>query len=265
MNRVVIVGSAGRMGKRLVYNILESEDMELAGAVECEGNPVLGQDAGMVAGHSDSGVKIESELNLENADAVIDFSTGGTVLKNARNAVKNNCSVIIGTTALSDDEQETLKKLAENGGRIILASNFSLGVNLLFHLSEQLAEKLDSSYNIEIVEMHHNQKKDSPSGTAVTLGEKVCKGRGLDYKKDVKNGREGVVGARSENEIGMHALRGGDVVGDHTVIFATEGERIELAHKASSRDAFVKGALEAVRYLENADSGFYSMKNVLDI
>ena len=155
--------------------------------------------------------------------------------------------------------------MAEKGARIVFAPNMSIGVNLLFHLCRQVAAILDEDYDIEVVEMHHNQKKDAPSGTAVRLAEILCEARGLDYNNDVRHGREGITGARTKHEIGMHALRGGDVVGDHTVIFATTGERIELTHKASSRDTFARGALRAVRFLADAKPGLYDMQDVLKL
>ncbi len=266
MINITIVGAAGRMGKRLIANIAESEDLKLSGAIEYSESPFLGMDAGIVAGIAEQGVKISADIAdaLGNSDAIIDFSTGN-VLNNAKQAVDNNCAVVIGTTALGEEGKSELEKLADNGGRIVFASNMSVGVNLLFHLSKQVAETLGDDYDIEIVEMHHNQKKDSPSGTAVTLGEKVAEGRGLSYEKDVIHGRAGMVGARTKNEIGMHAVRGGDVVGDHTVIFATGGERIELTHKASSRDTFAKGALKAVRFLSAKEAGLYDMQDVLNL
>ncbi len=266
MMRITIIGAAGRMGKRLIANIAESEDLKLSGAIEYSESPFLGMDAGIVAGIAEEGVNISANIAdvLADSDAIIDFSTGD-VLNNAKQAINNNCAVVIGTTALGEEGKKELENLADNGGRIVFASNMSVGVNLLFHLSKQVAETLGDEYDIEIVEMHHNQKKDSPSGTAVTLGEKVAEGRGLSYEKDVIHGRAGMVGARTKNEIGMHAVRGGDVVGDHTVIFATGGERIELTHKASSRDTFAKGALKAVRFLSAKDAGLYDMQDVLNL
>ncbi|OGV34347.1 MAG: 4-hydroxy-tetrahydrodipicolinate reductase [Lentisphaerae bacterium GWF2_45_14] len=266
MIKVIVTGAAGRMGKRLVANVLNSEDMQLAGAVEIPASPDIGKDAGTVAGLQEAGVKITTELAplLENADAVIDFSTG-PVVKNAKLAVSKNCSVVIGTTALSEEEKLELKKLAENGGKIVQAPNMSVGVNLLFHLAREVTKILGNGYDIEIVEMHHNQKKDAPSGTAARLAEIIAAEKNLSYKDDVRHGREGITGARTPNEIGMHALRGGDVVGDHTVIFATEGERVELTHKASSRDTFAKGAVRAARFLYHAKPGFYDMQDVLNL
>ena len=266
MNRVIVAGAAGRMGKRVIDCLATANDMELAGATEYSESPLLGLDAGTIAGVGELGVAISADIEtfLDTADAVVDFSTGD-VVGNAKAAVAKGVAVVIGTTALSDDEKGELAKLAENGGRLVLAPNMSVGVNLLFHLTEKTAELLGDDYDIEIVEMHHNQKKDAPSGTAVRLGECVAKGRNLSYKDAAVHGREGMVGARKPTEIGMHAVRGGDVVGDHTVIFATQGERIELVHKASSRDTFAMGALKAVRFLSDAAPGLYDMQDVLGL
>ena len=263
--RVCVIGAAGRMGRRLVTLITESNDLELSGAVEAAGNSLLGADAGEVAGVGKLNVKITDDLDaaLANSQAVINFSTSG-VIEALRKSVKANCASVIGTTALSEAERQEIAETAKVSP-IVFAPNFSVGVNLLFHLSGMVA-KLLADYDVEIVEMHHNQKKDAPSGTAERLGEVVAAAREQVYNKVVRHGREGVVGARTASEIGMHALRGGDVVGDHTVIFATGGERVELTHKASSRDTFAKGALRAVRFLQTAAPGkVYDMQDVLGL
>lgn len=266
MIRVVIIGAAGRMGRRLVANVMAAEDMVLAGAIEAHGNPLIGQDAGSVAGCGNAGVAISDNLAeaVANADAVINFSLGN-VVQDTRIAADAGCAAVIGTTALTEEEKAELRKLADNGARVVFAPNMSVGVNLLFHLCRQAATILGDDYDIEIVEMHHNQKKDAPSGTAVRLAEIAADARGLSYADDVRHGREGMVGARTNREIGMHAVRGGDVVGDHTVIFATGGERVELTHKASSRDTFAKGAVRAVRFLAGAKAGLYDMQDVLGL
>ena len=207
---------------------------------------------------------ITSKVVIASYAIFINFSTKG-VVEATRIAVANNCSVVIGTTALPEADKQALKDMADNGARIVFAPNMSVGVNLLFHLSAKAAEILGEDFEIEIVEMHHNLKIDAPSGTAELLGQILCKARGLDYNKDVRHGREGICGARTRKEIGMHALRGGDVVGDHTVMFAANGERVELTHKASSRDTFVKGALRAVEFLADAAPGLYDMQDVLGL
>ena len=266
MIKTAVVGAAGRMGRRFVVNICESNDLQLSGALEIAECPFIGQDAGLVAGIGETGIKITNDYEgvFAASDAVINFSTQG-VVEATRIAVKYNCSVVIGTTALTDADKAALKEMADNGARIVFAPNFSIGVNLLFYLSRKAADILGEDFDIEIVEMHHNQKKDAPSGTAERLGQILCEARGLDYKTDVRHGREGICGARTRKEIGMHAVRGGDVVGDHTVMFAANGERVELTHKASSRDTFARGALTAVRFLADAKPGLYDMQDVLKL
>jgi len=266
MKQSIIAGAAGRMGRLLVSRVLSSNDMKLVGATEFSGSPFIGKDAGLVAGVDACGIQISSDIKpvLRNADAVIDFSTG-PVIENAKLATDAGASMVIGTTAISDADKKTLAVLVKEGGRIVMASNMSVGVNLLFDLSAKVAKILGDDYDVEIVEMHHNKKKDAPSGTAVSLAEAIAKARDLSYEKNAVHGRKGIVGERKKTEIGIHAVRGGDVVGDHTVIFATEGERIELVHKASSRDTFVKGALKAVRFLSKARPGLYNMQDVLGL
>ena len=226
------------MGRRLVANIAESGDLKLAGATERPGSEFLGLDAGTVAGVAPQGVRITDDFAglVSQADA-----------------------------ALTADDKAELKKLADAGAKIVFASNYSVGVNLLFYLTKLAAQTLSDDFDIEIIEAHHNQKKDAPSGTAVSLAEVIANIKGWDYDKDVRHGRVGNVGARTRHEIGMHAVRGGDIVGDHTVMFAANGERVELVHKASSRDTFAKGALRAVRFLADAKPGLYNMQDVLGL
>ena len=266
MVKVIICGAAGRMGRRLVANVLEHPDFELTGAVEYAASPELGKDAGVLAGVGECGVKVTADISplLKNCDAVINFATAG-VVECAELCAKNRCAIVIGTTALTADDRSTLGRLAGAGCRIVAASNMSVGVNLLFKLAKEATRILGNAYDVEIVEMHHNQKKDAPSGTAVRLAEVVCEARNWNYDEDVRHGRVGMVGKRTGHEIGMHSLRGGDVVGDHTVIFAVDGERVELTHKASSRDTFAKGALRAAAFLKDAAPGLYDMQDVLGL
>lgn len=266
MIKVIIAGAAGRMGRCLVASVLNDDNMKLVGATESSGSPFIGKDAGIVAGSLSCGIKISSDVKplLRNANAVIDFSTG-PVLENAESAVNSGCSVVIGTTALGEEGRKKLLGLADRGGRIVFAPNMSVGVNLLFDLSARAAKILGEGYDAEIIEIHHNKKKDAPSGTAMRLAEVIADVRGVSCSENTVHGRKGVVGERTKNEIGIHAVRGGDVVGEHTVIFAADGERIELTHKASSRDTFAKGALRAVRFLQNASPGLYNMQNVLGL
>ncbi|MCQ2378728.1 MAG: 4-hydroxy-tetrahydrodipicolinate reductase [Victivallaceae bacterium] len=266
MIRTLIFGAAGRMGRRLVANVLGNPGFELAGAVEYSASPDLGKDAGVLAGLSPCGVAVVADAAplFPQCDVVVNFATTG-VVECARAAVRAGAAVVIGTTALSADDRAELGRLAAAGGRIVAASNMSVGVNLLFKLAREATKILGNSYDVEIVEMHHNQKKDAPSGTAVRLAEVICDERQWNYEEDVRHGRVGMVGKRGDREIGMHSLRGGDVVGDHTVIFATEGERIELTHKASSRDTFARGALRAAAFLIGAAPGLYDMQDVLEL
>lgn len=267
MVNVTVFGAAGRMGQRLVALTASDPELNLSGAVDWEGSPAQGKDAGTVAGVDALGVTIGSDIAgvLGGTDVVIDFSATQVVVDNAKTVVGAGKKLVIGTTGLSDDEKAELTALADSGGHIVFAPNMSVGVNLLFKLAGETAKILGSDYNIEIVEMHHNLKKDAPSGTAERLGEVVAEARGLSYANDTAHGREGLIGERPVDEIGMHSLRGGDVVGDHTVIFATNGERIELTHKASSRDTFAKGALRAAKFINTADPGMYDMAEVLGL
>ncbi len=266
--RVVVMGAAGRMGRMLVSQVCGDDALELVGAVEAVQCPFVGQDAGQVAGIGGAcGVAITSDLRaaLSKADCVIDFTAAAVTRQMAPVAAELGVSMVIGSTGLTAEDQSMLADLAAKGARIVQSPNMSVGVNLLFALSRKVASLLGEDYDIEVVEMHHNQKKDAPSGTAEKLGQILAEARGLSYEKDVRHGRVGMVGARPKNEIGMHALRGGDVVGDHTVIFATNGERIELTHKASSRQTFAIGAIRAVKFLAGAKPGKYDMQQVLGL
>ena len=267
MIKVAIVGAAGRMGRMLVSHVLRDPDLQLSAALEYAACPLLGQDAGVVAGEAACGVRITSDPDaaLSVSQAAIDFSSPQATLQFAGLAAAKGVRLVIGTTGLSTDQKASLQELTRQGAHIVCAPNMSIGVNLLFALCAKVAPVLGEDYDIEVVEMHHNQKKDAPSGTAERLGEILAAARGLNYAADTRHGRSGQVGARPKNEIGMHALRGGDVVGDHTVIFAAQGERLELTHKASSRETFAKGALRAVKFLASARPGYYDMQDVLGL
>ncbi|MDT8392174.1 MAG: 4-hydroxy-tetrahydrodipicolinate reductase [Lentisphaeria bacterium] len=267
MIKTIIIGAGGRMGCQLISEVLNDSELTLAGAVEMTGSPAVGRDAGALAGAGETGIKVVDDFAAiaAAADAVIDFSHHTAAPANAAVAARAGLLTVIGTTGLTAAEKSELLALADDGARIVFAPNMSVGVNLLFHLCGQVARILGDDYDIEVVEMHHNQKKDAPSGTAVRLAEVLAEATGVSYADDVVHGRAGMVGARTKREIGMHALRGGDVVGDHTVIFATEGERVELTHKASSRATFAKGAVRAVKFLNQAAPGLYDMQDVLGL
>ncbi len=267
MLKITVIGAAGRMGREIIRLIQEASDLTLAGAIEADGHPALGQDAAACAGLAACGISITSALHAgcAAADVVIDFSAPGKTAAHARTVADCNSALVVGTTGLAAADLDAMADLAADGARIVCAPNMSVGINLLFELCKQVAQVLDIDYNIEVVEMHHRDKVDAPSGTAVRLGEILAANRSLAYPDDVRFGRSGMVGKRPGDEIGIHALRGGDVVGDHTVIFAGDGERVELTHKASSRATFAKGALRAARYIATAPNGVYDMQDVLGL
>lgn len=267
MHKAAIFGAAGQMGRHLVSQVIDAPDLELAAAVEWAGCPLLGQDAAVVAGLPACGIALTADADeaLSRADVLIDFSSAAASRELAPKAAAAGVAMVIGSTGLTADDLKMLDRLAAGGARIVQAPNMSVGVNLLFSLCRRVAGILGDDYDIEVVEMHHNQKKDAPSGTAERLGQILCEARGLSYDADVRHGRVGMTGARTRHEIGMHALRGGDVVGDHTVIFATSGERLELTHKASSRQTFANGAIRAARFVLDAAPGRYDMQDVLGL
>jgi len=262
---ICMAGACGRMGRRILELASAAEDMEISGALDAPVN--AGQELS-IAGASGTAETVvvsgDAASALEGAEAMIDFTLAHVCVDNVRAASERAIPSIIGTTGLSPEQQGTLRGLAENVA-IVYAPNMSVGVNLLFKLTGEVASVLGLDYNVEITEIHHNQKKDSPSGTAVRLAERAAEGLGLDYGKDVAHGRQGMVGERPVREIGMHALRGGDVVGEHTVSFVGEGERVELTHKAHNLDNFARGALLAARFAVKAPPGLYDMQDVLGL
>jgi len=267
MIRTAVIGAAGRMGKLLVNHVIGDPDLTLSAATEAPGNPTLGRDAGLAAGRDACGVLMTSDLEsaVSVSDVVIDFSVPESTRQTLEVAARHHCAMVVGTTGLSEEDRKRFAELAGSGMRILLAPNMSVGVNLLFFLCRTIPAILGADYDIEVVEMHHNRKKDAPSGTAVRLGEILAEAAGMDYAEDACHGRHGNVGARPKRQIGMHALRGGDVVGDHTVVFAADGERVELTHRASSRETFVKGAIRAAKFITAADPGLYDMQDVLGL
>jgi 4-hydroxy-tetrahydrodipicolinate reductase len=240
--RVLLLGAKGRMGQAIAAAAPKA-GVEIAAGLDI-GDDVAGQ--------------------IGNCDAVIDFShpnASGELGRVCRDAKK---PVVIGTTGHSPQERASIEALAKSVP-VVLSPNFSVGVNALFWLTRKAAELLGKDFDLEVSEMHHRLKKDAPSGTAKKLAEILCEARGLDYAKNVRHGREGLVGERAANEIGVHSIRGGDVVGDHTVTFAGAGERLELTHKAASRETFALGALRAANWVVGKPPGLYSMQDVLGL
>lgn len=263
--RICVAGAKGRMGRRVLEMAAAAEDAEVAGAFD------LPEFAGAeVAFGSESGpaqslvLASGAAAAIEDANVLIDFTLAEGCLGNVEAAAAAGKASVVGTTGLSEEQKARLGELAAKTP-IVFAPNMSVGVNLLFKLTREAAAVLGLDYNVEIVEMHHSQKQDSPSGTAVRLAECAAEALGLEYGKHVTHGREGLVGARPRAEIGMHALRGGDVAGEHTVSFVGHGERIELTHKAHSRDNFARGALLAARFALKASPGLYDMQDVLGL
>ncbi len=266
MQPTIVIGAAGRMGSAIVRQVVQDEDLYLAAAIESPDSTHQGEDAAQVAGLAPCGVTITSDavaavgVNY----AIIDFSAPDCTMAHIATSIQKNCYVVIGTTGFSPEQRAQIEETAA-GGRVVMAPNMSVGINLLLALCGRVTPALGSDYDTEIVEAHHNRKKDAPSGTAHRLGEKIAEAKGVRYEDCVQHGREGQAGPRSGDEIGVHAVRGGDIVGEHHVIYATDGERIELTHKASSRQTFAKGAVRAVKFLLSADKGLYDMQDVLGL
>ena len=261
-----VAGAAGRMGRALLAEIAGAEGAALVAATEAPASPELGRDAGELAGLGPLGVALgdDPRAMFAAADAVLDFTTPQATRAHAELAAENGKILIAGTTGLGPDETAALGAFGARAV-IVWAANMSLGVNLLLGLTEQVARTLDQDFDIEIVEMHHRHKLDAPSGTALALGRAAAQGRGVSLDEVALRGRDGRTGARPRGAIGFAALRGGDVVGDHTVVFAGTGERIELSHRAAHRRIYAAGALHAAFWARDKAPGLYSMKDVLGL
>ncbi len=264
MTAIRILGAAGRMGQTLIRAARACDDLRVTAAVERHGHPALGQDAGLLAGGGALGVPITTPEEAAAAEVTIDFTFHAAVPAGIARAAAEGEGYVLGTTGLSPEESEAVRQAARRIP-VVWAPNMSLGVNILLELVRRAAAALGDSYDVEIVEMHHRRKQDAPSGTAIGLAEAVAQGRGTTPGGRIVHGRRGITGERPRGEVAIHALRGGDVVGDHTVIFAADGERVELAHKASTREAFAAGALAAARWLRGRPPGIYAMRHVLGL
>lgn len=265
--RIGVLGCAGRMGRAVLGEVLAAGDLQLAGGVEPAGHPMIGQDLGGLAGIDPIGLVAGTDAPdlIRAADVVIEFSTPGATIAHAEQAAQQGTAHVIGTTGLSNPEADALRAAAR-AIPIVWAANMSLGVNLLLGLVEQAARALAAdTFDIEVVEMHHRQKVDAPSGTALALGRAAATGRQVDLDAVGERGRDGLTGPRGTGRIGFAALRGGDVVGDHSVIFAGAGERLELTHRASDRRIYARGAIQAARWLSGRPAGLYAMADVLGL
>ncbi|MBI4518536.1 MAG: 4-hydroxy-tetrahydrodipicolinate reductase [Deltaproteobacteria bacterium] len=263
---IIVCGAAGRMGRTLINLVAQSPQTKLAGAVEAAGLANIGRDAGEVAGLGTLHVPIVDSLEKAiRPDAVtLDFTNAAAAVAHLRTAVQHRAPIVIGSTGYSQAEQAELERLAPQT-RTVVAPNMSVGINVLLQLVRQAASLLGDDFDPEIVEIHHRMKVDAPSGTALHLGRAVAGALGRDFEKCAVYGRQGLVGQRRAHEIGMMTLRGGDAVGDHTVIFAGLGERLELTHRSQSRDCLARGALRAALWLIDQPPGRYSMADVLGL
>jgi len=261
-----LVGCAGRMGVALINEITTTPGCRLAGAVERADSPALGRDAGALAGLDQLGVAISDDARalFASAAAVIEFSTAESTAAHAELAARHRTPYVIGTTGL-DPVQSAAVRAAAKTAAIVWAPNMSIGVNLLLALTERVAAILDPAWDIEIVELHHRHKLDAPSGTALALGRAAASGRKVELDRIADRGRDGMTGARVAGHIGFAALRGGDAVGDHSVMFLAAGERIELSHRASSRRIYAAGAVRAALWLQKRAPGLYGMRDVLGL
>ena len=273
--KIGIVGCAGRMGRMLIGEVLATEGCALAGGTEMPGSDAIGEDLGVLAGLAGlAGAGASGLLGLavgedagvlfRDADAVVDFTQPGATLSHARLAAATGTALIVGTTGLEAQHMEALKAASAKAA-VIQAANMSAGVNVLLGLTEQVAAMLGPDYDIEISEMHHRHKVDAPSGTALALGRAAAKGRGVDLDKVSQRARNGQTGERNPGDIGFAVIRGGDVAGEHTVLFAADGERLELTHKANDRAIFARGAVRAALWTEGRGPGLFSMRDVLGL
>lgn len=266
MIKVAVSGAAGRMGGRIITAVKEAEGIELAGAVERSGHALIGQDGGSVAGCGPLGVQISGSLEeaLADAEVLIDFTFPDVTLKNAEVCRRLGKSLVTGSTGFTPEQRAQMQEHAE-AIPVVMAPNMSVGVNACFKLLQEAARILGDGFDVEIVELHHNKKKDSPSGTAVRMGQIVAEELGRDYDGVANYHRQGMCGERSHEEIGMQTVRGGDIVGEHTVYFIGMGERIEISHRAMSRDMFARGAVRAAGWIGGKGAGLYDMQDVLEL
>ncbi|VVP54041.1 4-hydroxy-tetrahydrodipicolinate reductase [Pseudomonas fluorescens] len=266
MRRIAVMGAAGRMGKTLIEAVQQTPGAGLTAAIDRPDSTLVGADAGELAALGRIGVPLSGDLDrvVDEFDVLIDFTHPTVTLKNLAFCRKHHKAMIIGTTGFSVEEKQLLAEAGKDIP-IVFAANFSVGVNLCLKLLDTAARVLGDDVDIEITEAHHRHKVDAPSGTAVRMGEVIADALGRDLKKVAVYGREGQTGARARETIGFATVRAGDIVGDHTVLFAADGERVEITHKASSRMTFAKGAVRAALWLDGREPGLYDMQDVLDL
>ena len=269
MIRAIVTGAAGRMGSQIVRAVRDSEGFELVGATERSGTAAIGLDAGLAAGLGMLEVQVQDDLDKAvqkagQVDVVIDFTTAEASVHNAQICAQHKIALVVGSTGFSGEASDAIAATKETIP-LVMAPNMSVGVSLMLKIAQELAAGLGAGYDIEVLEMHHRHKVDAPSGTATRLAEVIAEKLGRRPNRDIVHTRKGPIGERPHNQIGVQSLRGGDVVGEHTVFFIGEGERIELTHRAWSRDQFANGAVRAARWLVGKPPGLYSMRDVLGL
>lgn len=266
MVRAIVTGAGGRMGGRIVTLIAETEGIELSGAVEREGHPAVGKDVGEGLGLGRTGVLIVDSLAccIGSGDVVIDFTAHDVSLGHLEIAAAAGKAIVIGSTGFTAAETKRAGELAASA-RCVLAPNMSIGVNVMLKVLADVSALLGDDYDVEIVEAHHNQKKDAPSGTAIRMAQVIAQGLGRDLDQVGVYGRKGMIGERTKPEIGIQTVRAGDIVGEHTVMFGGMGERLEFVHRAHSRDNFARGAIRAALWLVGRENGLYDMQDVLGL
>lgn len=264
--KIAIVGAGGRMGRQLIQAIHSTEGVELSAAFERKGSSLIGTDAGELGGVGELGVIVADNITaqIERFDVLIDFTRPEGTLTHLQICVENQKKIVIGTTGFDDTGKQAIQNAAKQTA-VVFASNFSVGVNLVFKLLEKAAKVMGDYCDIEIIEAHHRHKVDAPSGTALSMGEHIAKTLGRDLKTHGVFCREGITGERKRDEIGFSTIRASDIVGEHSVWFADIGERVEISHKASSRMTFANGAVRAAKWLENKQKGLFDMTDVLDL
>jgi len=263
--RVIITGASGRMGRMLVRAVHEMDAAELVGATERSGSEFLGCDAGELAGVGSLGVSVSDDLSsLPVADVLIDFTTADACLEHARFAAQNGMAMVIGTTGHSAEQLDELRAVLSRTA-VVMAANYSVGVNLALQLIAQAAAVLGADYDAEIFEAHHRHKVDAPSGTALAMGRSLADGRGVPLDKSAVYAREGITGARKRGDIGFSVMRAGSIVGEHKAMFVSDEERVEINHVATDRMVFARGALRAAYWLEGTPAGWYDMRDVLGL
>ena len=263
---VGIIGANGRMGMMTIEAVIDDPKASIGGGLVRQNSPMVGRDIGSIVGRDPIAVAATHDIAkvFSGSDVIIDFSLPDAFTEILSMAVKTSTPIVIGTTGLTKKQEDTIKDAARTIA-LVYASNTSLGINLLFAIIEQISRALPTDFDIDILDFHHNKKIDAPSGTALSLGEAAAKGRDMNFYEVAKLSREGEVARRPSGEIGFAALRGGNVIGEHTVIFAGAGERLEVAHKTSGREIYAAGALRAAHWVYNQPNGLYSMRDVLGL